>query len=110
MDTIEILPQKFISLHDIVLMQADINYTELHFVNGEVLLLSKTIKFLLDRFEGYSFFRISKKNVINLRYLQDTCRKYSFVTLQNNRELTVSRRRREDFKNTVIQYISIGVA
>jgi DNA-binding LytR/AlgR family response regulator len=98
MKTVKILRNKHILTSEVVLLKAEINYTEVHFDNGRIITLSKTLKKLHDDFAEHGFFRISKKNMINIKYLSKVFENYSMVKLKNNIELSVSRRRREELR------------
>ncbi|MCU0325903.1 MAG: LytTR family transcriptional regulator [Spirosomaceae bacterium] len=103
METIKILRKKYIPPSEVIMLKADINYTELHFACGKTLILAKTLKSLQADFYPYGFFRINKTNMINLNYLHKTIDDFSHVILKNRLELNVSRRRREDLKNIIHQ-------
>ncbi|MCU0339176.1 MAG: LytTR family transcriptional regulator [Spirosomaceae bacterium] len=96
------LRKTYVQPQEVMLLKANINYTEFHFENGEVLLISKTLKSFQNTFHQYGFVRINKSDMINVQYLTSTRAKYSYVTLTNNLELSVSRRRRKDVKNMVL--------
>ncbi len=98
METIKIFHKKRIPPSKVILLKGNANYTELHFESGDVIILAKTLKKLQDSFSSHGFFRISKTNMINLKFLSITNENYSFVKLKNNVELNVSRRRREDLR------------
>ncbi len=98
METIKIYHKKKVATKDIILLQGKANYTELHFENGKKILLARTLKKLELTLSMLGFFRISKTNMINLKYLKFTQENYAFVKLNNDVELNVSRRRREDLK------------
>lgn len=101
MKMVKIFRNKYILTNEVVLLKAEINYTELHFENGQVITLSKTLKRLHDDFSEHGFFRISKKNMINIKYLSKVFQNYSMVKLKNKVELNVSRRRREDLRTFI---------
>lgn len=102
MDTIKIYHKKQIPPKEVILLKGDVNYTELHFHNGEKIIVAKTLKLLHDAFSTHGFFRISKTNMINIRYLSLTNENFSIVTLKNDVELNVSRRRRGNLKDFIL--------
>jgi len=103
METVKIFRKKHVPPSEVVMLKADINYTEIHFANGTTIVLAKTLKKLQNDFYPYGFFRINKTNMINLNYLLRTIDDFSHVVLKNRLELNVSRRRREDLKNLIHQ-------
>lgn len=101
MNTIKIYHNKYIPTNEVVLLKGDANYTELHFENGKIIILAKTLKRLHESFSEHGFFRISKTNMINLKFLAKTNENYTVVQMKNNIELHVSRRRRIDLKDFI---------
>jgi DNA-binding LytR/AlgR family response regulator len=101
METIKLLRKKQVPPSEVILLRADINYTELHFTNGKTLVLARTLKKLESDFYPFGFFRINKSNIINLKFLSETYDDFAYVILKNKLELNVSRRRREDLKNVI---------
>lgn len=86
----EVMPE------NIVLLEADVNYTRLYLINGEKLLVATTLKQLEERLYPYkNFFRTSKSFIINFDYILD----YNMfqVTMQNHRKASIARRRKTDF-------------
>jgi len=97
-----ILPNKgsyeSISIEDIVLLKADNNYTEFILNNGKSILVSKTIKEYEGLFRNYTFFRIHKSTIVNLKYID----KYTKgdggeVLMKNGLVAKVSRYRKKEF-------------
>lgn len=101
MNTVKIYHKKYIAANEIVLLKADANYTELHFENGNKITLAKTLKRLHESFSEHGFFRISKTNMVNLKFIANTNENFAVVKMKNNLELHVSRRRRLDLKDFI---------
>ncbi|SOE21760.1 LytTr DNA-binding domain-containing protein [Spirosomataceae bacterium TFI 002] len=55
--------------HEIIKLEAQDNYTIVHFIDGSKLLTSTTIGTLEKRLQPFHFFRTSRSTVINLDYL-----------------------------------------
>jgi DNA-binding LytR/AlgR family response regulator len=55
--------------HEIVKLEAQNNYTLVHFIDGTKLLTSTTLGVLEERLSDYRFFRVNRSMVINLNYL-----------------------------------------
>ncbi len=102
METIKIFHKKKIPPQEVFLLKGDANYTELHFQNGEKIIIAKTLKLLHDVFSTHGFFRISKTNMININFLLIANDNFSVVKLKNDIELNVSRRRRENLKDFIL--------
>jgi DNA-binding LytR/AlgR family response regulator len=61
--------------HEIMMLQAEINYTILYFIDGKKSIVATTLKKLESRFEPFNFFRPHKSFMVNLN-----CVKYFFQT------------------------------
>lgn len=101
MNTVKIYHKKYIATQEVVLLRGNANYTELHFENGNKIVLAKTLKRLHESFSEHGFFRISKTNMINLKFIAKTNENFALVKMKNNLELHVFRRRRIDLKDFI---------
>ncbi len=93
---------EFVKLDDIVRCEAESNYTVFYLINGEKIVVSKTLKDYEDILSRNNFFRIHKSVIINIKYLK----KYikgdgGTVIMEDGSELVVSRRRKDDFLNAL---------
>jgi len=92
---------------DIIYLEADNNYTRFHFSNCENLMVAKPMKEYEELLNPEQFVRIHKSTIINLRYLKDYSNKSGLaVTMDDNIELTISRRRSAEFLERVKIYLS----
>lgn len=75
-------PPKTIALHtaekihiarlaDILRMEADGNYTEVHFTNGQKLLLTKTLKDFSTILEATGFVRVHQSHLVNFEHIRE---------------------------------------
>jgi len=83
--------------NEVLLLKANINYTEIHLKCGRKIMLAKTLKEFHKEFERFGFFRINRSVVINMNYVLKTDEQYQSLKLKNKLQLKVSRRRRDDF-------------
>jgi two-component system, LytTR family, response regulator len=87
----------FVSLQNILWLEADNNYTTLHLLEGQPIVTSRSIGDFEDMLVEFDFFRIHQSNIINLQHLQEYVRgEGGCVILSNGKELEVSRRRKAD--------------
>jgi len=98
----------FIPLEDISYLQADSNYTILHRVNLQKLVVSRTLKEFEDILEDKGFMRVHKSNIVNLRYVKE----YSTIEggiarMQDGGEVAISRRMQDEFLKRMSSY-SVG--
>jgi DNA-binding LytR/AlgR family response regulator len=91
---------------EIILLQADINYTNVLFSNGRKLVVATTLKELEKRFSTCTdFFRTHKSYLININYINsyNIAGEDEFVQMKNGYRATISRRKKKAF----IERISI---
>jgi two-component system LytT family response regulator len=88
----------FINLEDISYLQADSNYTILHRVNLQKLVVSKTLKDFEDILQDKGFMRVHKSNIVNLRYVKEySTVEGGVVRMQDGGEVAISRRMQDEF-------------
>ena len=88
----------FFDPDEILRLEANSNYTFLHFVNGSKLLASKTLKEFEDLLPQKQFFRVHHSTIINLNYV----RKYlkadgGSIEMTDGTLVDISRRKKDDF-------------
>jgi two-component system LytT family response regulator len=95
---VHLVGRKSVSPDRVILLKAEANYTEVFLIDGESIVLSKTLKELEKRFVNFSFFRTHKSYLINLNYIERFCPNESQeIGLRNNLIVELSRRRRNEF-------------
>ncbi len=91
-------------LKEIVLLHADVNYTNILFVNGRKITVPTTMKKLEKRFElSNMFFRTHKSFMVNLQYIKqiNTVHDEDYIQMQNDYRVLVSRRRKVAFEQRI---------
>lgn len=96
--TISLNKRTKVNAHEVRLLEADINYTTVHFETGDTLVVATTLKKIEPQLEALNFMRIHKKFLLNLHYAQDSVLSKDSIMLQNNIEIKVSRRKRVELK------------
>lgn len=87
--------------NEIVLLLANVNYTEIYFANGHKTIVATTLKTLEQRFSiSGEFFRTHKNSLINLNYIKayDHLLADDFVEMKNDFKVAISRRRKLAFE------------
>lgn len=84
--------------NEVLLLKANINYTEIHLNCGRKIMLAKTLKEFYKEFEKFGFFRVNRSVVINMNFVVKTDENFQSLKLKNKLQLKVSRRRRDEFK------------
>ncbi|HEX4888134.1 MAG TPA: LytTR family DNA-binding domain-containing protein [Luteibaculaceae bacterium] len=79
-------------------LEADKNYTFIHFVDGQKMLISKTLKNFEGALKDYGFVRIHQSHMVNLRFVTRYNKgRGGYVTMHDNSVLDVSRSHRDGF-------------
>jgi two-component system LytT family response regulator len=87
---------------EIVRCEADGAYTRIYIVSGN-LLVSKNIKVLEDILAPFSFFRVHKSHLINLKHLREYIKgNGGIAVMSDNSQVEVSKRKREEFLDKLI--------
>jgi DNA-binding LytR/AlgR family response regulator len=89
---------------EVVMLQADVNYTVLFFANGKKAIVATTLKSLEPRFVPFDFFRTHKSYLVNLKCIQNFSEVTNMLQMVDNHIVTVSRRRRMSLK-TQLSYL-----
>lgn len=88
----------FLNLTDIIRFEGDDNYTHIYTKNGERITVSKTIKLYDDLLSNQGFYRVHKKYLINVNYLQKFVKgDNGYVVMSDGAQVEVSRRKRPLF-------------
>ncbi len=97
------LPNKFrkaekIPLHDIVYLEANLNYTIIHLKDGKVRLSAQTLLFHVNNYLDESFIRIHRTFCVNKNHIAgfDKPQSPKYLLLNGGTKLTISRRQRKN--------------
>ena len=89
---------QIIHSEDIYYCESDGGYTRFMLKNGQIILISKTLKEVEDVLETKGFCRVHHSYLINLRYVQRYIRgDGGEVVMANNKALPVSRNKKQEF-------------
>jgi two-component system, LytTR family, response regulator len=93
-----------VKIENLVYLESNSNYTKLYFADGKNIVASKTLGDFETMLTGYGFFRIHHSYLINInnvvKYLKGDGGQ---VLLSNNTTLDVSRRKKDEFLNILMQ-------
>jgi two-component system LytT family response regulator len=93
---------RFESVGDLVRLESDSNYTNIHLKSGEKVLVSKPMKHFEDFLDDTQFVRIHNSHIINLNYLKGYVRdEGGQAELMDGTRLTIAKRRLPLFLDTV---------
>ncbi|WP_304232099.1 LytTR family DNA-binding domain-containing protein [Jiulongibacter sediminis] len=86
-------PRTSVNPENILFLEADVNYTDIHYQNGKIQTLSVTLKRVLKAIENEgSYVRISLKHAINKRCITSVSK--DSVRIKGGTTLKASRRRK----------------
>jgi two-component system, LytTR family, response regulator len=87
-----------IHVKDILYCEAEGNYTKIHLLKGQSLLICKTLKEYDLILSKFNFFRIHHGFLVNLNEVNNYVRgDGGYVVMSNKKEIDVSKRKKEDF-------------
>jgi two-component system LytT family response regulator len=81
----------FVNLDDILYVEASSNYSILVLLDGEKVIISKTLKDVQEILENRNFFRIHRQYIINLHKVKHFNKNDCLLTMENNKQLQVAR-------------------
>jgi DNA-binding LytR/AlgR family response regulator len=88
--------KKIIPLHEIIMLQGDINYSLFFLKSGRKVLIPRTLKIFEGLLESYNFLRTHRGFIINCDHLLRIDRHHEEAFLTNNLQASISRRRRTE--------------
>jgi two-component system, LytTR family, response regulator len=100
------VPEQFgfriVKVIEIMYLQADSNYTILHFSGLNKIVATRSLSDFEKILDGPDFFRIHKSTLINLRFLNAySSYQGNFAELTDGTRLSISRRKVQEFKDAV---------
>jgi len=108
--SIKLAGKKKVNPSEVLYLKADVNYTEVFLQGGERIIVSKTLKELEKRFITYNFFRTHKSYMVNLNYVIGyQIHEGLIVRLFDHHTVSLSRRRKEVFLDTVSKFSKLAI-
>jgi len=90
-----------VEIAQIIRCEGEQRYTRLYLVNGASLLSSYNIGVFVELLDGYKFIPTHKSHLVNLHHIKSYL-KEGIVVLSDDTEVPVSRRRKEEVKNSIL--------
>ena len=91
----------FIEITDIVHCDSDGSYCRIWLVNGESMLVSKSLKEVEEMLHSDFFYRAHYSHLINLQHIKKFVRADGDVLMSNGRTVPVARSKRQEFLELV---------
>lgn len=86
----------FLDLDEIICCESESNYTYLHLINGEKILISKTLKIIEDILDKDHFLRVSQSFLVNLIHIKKFVREDGgYLLLSNKMAITIAKNKKE---------------
>jgi DNA-binding LytR/AlgR family response regulator len=85
--------------HEVLMIQADLNYSIVHFLDGSTVMVATTLKKLEDRFKHTDFIRMNKTYMINRRYV--ISEEHNSMTMCNDLTVKFSRRKAKAWRDAL---------
>jgi DNA-binding LytR/AlgR family response regulator len=83
-----------IHLSEIILLEADVNYSYIHLRNGKRIMVAQTLKSFTKILVDYSFYRVHRAFLINKIHLRAYNSDLREIILTNNHKVIASRRKK----------------
>jgi two-component system LytT family response regulator len=89
----------FVGFDDIIMLEADRMYTKVFTENQEMILVSKPLKFFIDALQGSAqFYKPHRSYIINLKRIKQYVNKDGgYIVMDNQKTVSISREKREEF-------------
>jgi two-component system, LytTR family, response regulator len=88
---------EFVDPHDIVVCEANSNYTNVYLSEGRKRVISKTLKEFEDMLTPFDFFRAHNSHLINLSRVREFIRgDGGYLVMENKMKIPVSKNKREE--------------
>lgn len=89
---------KVVSYKEILRFEGERNYTKIYFINGEYLLVAKTLKEYEELLGDFNFFRVHQSNIINMNCIKAYIKgRGGKIQLVDNSEVDLARSRKKEF-------------
>lgn len=94
----------FVSLSDIMFVEASNNYSRIIQTDGSSCLLSKTLKDVQELLEQSHFLRIHRQYIVNLNHVKHFNRNEGILTMDGNTQLPIVRNRYDHFMDKYYRF------
>jgi two-component system LytT family response regulator len=88
----------FVPVAEIIRCESEDNYTHFFLVNGERILVSKTIKYFEELLTDQDFFRVHQSHLININHIKEYHKgEGGYAIMSDDSAVIISRRKKEAF-------------
>jgi len=97
---------RMVTIKDIVRCEASSNYSIIHKLNGDSILISKPLKFLDNLLSSHGFFRTHQSHLINVNYMDSYIKNDGgYITLSNGSAVAISKNKKPLFEAFMTKYM-----
>lgn len=89
----------FVEVDEIVMLEADGSYTDVHLKSGAKILISKKLKFFEDLIDRPYFFRSHRSYFININHINKYMKGEGEILMENNLKASISRDKKIAFED-----------
>lgn len=98
---------EFVQVRDIIRCEAENCYTTFHLVDGERIVISRTLREFDTLLSGFNFLRVHNSHLVNVihikRYIK---RDGGYIVMSDGASILLSRQRREDLVRTIMDSLA----
>jgi len=95
---------EMVQVESIISCEADDNYTKLHLKNNRKIIVSSTLKVIEELLEDYSFIRIHRSYLVNLKEIEKYVKTDGgYVVMSDGSQIYVSRNKKEELLKLLLQ-------
>lgn len=86
-----------VDISDIIRCEANVNYTEFHFINSKKILVTKTLKDFEEMLKENGFYRVHQSHLINTKYIKEFVKTDGgYLIMSDGNSVPVSTRKRSE--------------
>jgi two-component system LytT family response regulator len=87
----------FMNIEDIIFVQSDGNYSTIHLVNNQKMVVTKKLKDINHILPECSFFRTHNSYIVNLHKIKEFLKTEGYLVMESNHKIPVARQRKSEF-------------
>ena len=95
---------EFITINNIIRLEAEGNYTHIYLVNDKKYLICKTLKEYQELLEGYQFIRTHQSHLVNLHKITAYVKtEGGYIAMEDGSQIPISRLKREEVLKKIMK-------
>lgn len=91
---------RFIEVDQIIRVEGDNNYSFVFLENGDKICISKTLKQIEDKLQGFTFYRVHQSHLINMNHIEKMVKDDGgYLVMSDKSTITIARNKKSTFLN-----------